>query len=109
MDNPIALNSPQYAIPNLTTTSQQVILEENLGNLTRVVIDNTEGSSPVFVTASASSATAVFPTSLTVGSMGSVVGAGTVQTYMIKPTDRYFAAIRSSGTANLYLMFGSGE
>jgi len=109
MDCPIALNSPQYVLSSLTNSSQQVILQENLGNLTRIVVDNTEGSTPAYVTASASSTTAVFPTSATVGSMGSVVGAGTVQTYMIKPTDRYFAAIRSSGTANLYLMFGSGE
>ena len=109
MDCPMALDSAQYAIPSLTTASQQIILQQDNIGITRVIIDNTAGSTPVYVTASSTSVTAVFPTSLTVPSYGTVIGAGTVQTYMVKPTDRYFAAIRQSGTADLYLTFGSGE
>lgn len=105
----MALDSAQYAIPSLTTASQQVVLQQDNVGLTRVIIDNTAGSTPVYVTASNASATAVFPTSLTVPSYGTVVGAGTVQTYMVKPTDKFFAAIRQSGTADLYMTFGSGE
>ena len=111
MDSPMALGSAQYAIPSLTTSAQQIVLQQDNVGLTRVIIDNTAGSTPVYVTSGSSSmlGSAVFPTSLTVPSYGSVVGAGTVQTYMCKPTDRFFAAIRQSGTADLYMTFGSGE
>jgi hypothetical protein len=105
----MALDSAQYAIPSLTTTSQEVVLRQDNVGATRVIIDNTAGSTPAFVTAGPSTMTAVFPTSLTAPLDGAVVGAGTVQTYMCRPTDKFFAAVRSSGTADLYMKFGSGE
>ncbi len=105
----MAIDSPQFTIADLTTASQQVILPDDVVNLTRVIIDNTEGSTAAYVTTGATSQTAVFPTSLTVPSYGTVVGAGTVQTYTCHTTDKYFAAIRQSGTANLYVKLGSGE
>lgn len=106
---PAALDSPQYVLQNLSTTSATVIIEEQFKNVTRVIIDNTMGSTPVYVTAGTTAITAVFPTSATVSSSGSVVGPGTVQTYMKDPTHGFISAIRQSGTADLYIMLAQGD
>lgn len=109
MDYPAALNSPQYVLSNLSTTSATVTIEEQFKNVTRVIVDNTMGSSPVYVTAAATSVTAVFPSSATVSSPGSIVGPGTVQTYMKDPNHGFISAIRQSGTADLYIMLAQGD
>lgn len=109
MDYPAALNSPQYVLSSLSTTSASVTLEEQFKNVTRVIIDNTMGSTPVFVTSTSTSTSAVFPSSATVSSAGSIVGPGTVQTYMKDPRHRFINAIRQSGTADLYVMIAQGD
>lgn len=109
MDNPIALLSPQYVISDLTSTSQQVTLTDNDVNTSRVIVDNSLGTTSAFVTSGADSTTAVYPTSATVPSNGAIVGAGTVQTFTKNPTHRYIAAIRESGTADLPIKVGTGE
>lgn len=109
MDIPAELNSPQYVLSGLGTTSATVTLEEQYKNVSRVIIDNTAGSSPVFVTSGASAQTAVFPSSATVSSAGSIVGAGTVQTYRKNPNHGFISAIRQSGTGDLYVMIAQGD
>ncbi len=109
MEYPAALNSPQYVLTNLSTTSASVTIEEQFKNVTRVIIDNTMGTTPVFVTATASLTAAVFPSSATVSSAGSIVGPGTVQTYMKDPNHGFINAIRQSGSADLYVMIAQGD
>lgn len=110
MDNPAQLNSPQYVISDLTSTSQQVVVEDQyLGKFCRAIIDNSLGSTPAFVVSGAATQTAVYPTSLTVALAGAVVAAGSVQTWTINPTDKYIAAIRESGTADLAIKLATGE
>ena len=109
MYSPISLLSGQYVLSSLSTSSAQVTLDPNDINTSFVVIDNTMGSTPVFVTSGTSSTTAVFPSSATVGSAGKVVGPGTVQIYTKNPAHQYIAAIRQSGTADLYITVGSGQ
>ena len=109
MNYPATLNSPQYVLSSLGTTSAAVTLEEQFKNVTRIIIDNTAGSSPVFVTSAISGAVAVFPSSATVSSAGSIVGAGTVQTYTKDPNHGSIAAIRQSGIGDLYVMIAQGD
>jgi hypothetical protein len=109
MDYPAALNSPQYVLSNLSTTSATVTIEEQFKNVTRVIIDNTMGSTPAFVTGSPISAAAVFPSSATTSAAGSIVGPGTVQTYFKDPNHGFISAIRQSGTADLYIMLAQGD
>lgn len=109
MDYPAALNSPQYVLSSLGATSATVTIEEQFKNITRVIVDNTMGSTPVFVTSGVSAPTAVFPSSATVSSAGSIVGPGTVQTYMKDPYHGFISAIRQSGTADLYIMLAQGD
>lgn len=109
MSYPAALNSPQYVLSSLSTTSASVTIEEQFRNVTRVIIDNTMGSTPVFVTGASTATTAVFPSSATVSAAGSIVGPGTVQTYMKDPNHNVIAAIRQSGTADLYIMLAQGD
>lgn len=110
MDNPASLNSPQYVISDLTSTSQQVVVEDQyLGKFCRVIVDNSLGTTPAFVESGAATQTAVYPTSLTVASAGSVVAAGSVQTYNIPPNHKYIAAIRESGTGDLAIKLSTGE
>lgn len=110
MDNPAALNSPQYVISDLTSVSQQVTVEDQyLGKFSRVIIDNSLGSTPAFVESGTTTQTAVYPTSNTVALPGAVVAAGTVQVYTIPPDHKYIAAIRESGTADLAIKLATGE
>lgn len=110
MDNPASLNSPQYVISDLTSTSQQVTVEDQyLGKFCRVIVDNSLGTTPAFVVSGTSSQTAVYPTSNTVALAGSIVAAGTVQPYNIPPAHKYIAAIRESGTADLGIKLATGE
>lgn len=106
---PISLLSDQYVLSNLTTSSAQVTLDPTDINTSFVIIDNTMGTTPVFVTSGATSTTTVFPTSATVGSQGKIVGPGTVQTYTKNPSHQFIAAIRQSGTADLYITVGTGQ
>lgn len=109
MDNPMALNSPQYVISDVTSSSQQVTLVPGDINTSRLIVDNTAGTTPVFITSGVASTTAVFPTSASVPLGGAVVGAGTVQTYTKDTTHKYIAAIRETGTADVFIKVGSGE
>lgn len=109
MSNPADINSAQYVLASLSTASAAVTVEEIYKSISRVIVDNTAGSSPVFVVSGRTSPTAVFPSSATVASVGSVVGAGTVQTYMKDPNHNFIAAIRQSGTADLYIKLTQGD
>lgn len=109
MDYPAALNSPQYVLSNLSTTSDTVTIEEQFKNTSRVIIDNTMGATPVFVSGNTVSTSVVFPSSKTVSSAGSIVGPGTVQTYLKDPSHGFINAIRQSGTADLYVMIAQGD
>lgn len=109
MDNPIALNSPQYVLSDVTNASQQVTLTPQDVNTSRVIVDNSLGATPVFVTSGVTSTTAVYPTSATAPGFGAIVGALTVQTYTKDTTHKYIAAIRESGTADVGIKVGSGE
>lgn len=109
MINPADLNTPQYVLANLSTTSARVTLIATDINNSRVIIDNTAGSTPVFVQSSVAGQTAVFPSSATAPSYGKVVGAGTVQTFRKSPQHAYIDAIRESGTASLYITVCTGE
>lgn len=109
MINPADLNTPQYVLANLSTTSARVTLIATDINNSRVIIDNTAGSTPVFVQSSVAGQTAVFPSSATAPSYGKVVGAGTVQTFRKSPQHVCIDAIRSSGTADLYITVATGE
>lgn len=106
---PISLLSDQYVLSSLTTSSASVTLDPTDVNTSFIVIDNTMGATPVFVTSGATAVTAVFPTSATVGSQGKIVGPGTVQTYTKNPSHQFIAAIRQTGTADLYITVGSGQ
>ncbi len=107
MFTPMPLLSDQYTLLNLSTTSTQVVLEPNDVNTSFITVDNTMGTTPVFVTSGATSTTAVFPTSATVGAPGKIVGPGTVQSWIKNPTHQFIAAIRQSGTADLYITVGT--
>lgn len=110
MDNPASLNSPQYVISGLTNASQEVVVEDQyLGKFCRVIVDNSLASTPAFVISGETTQTAVYPTSKTVASAGSIVAAGSVQPYNINPTHKYIAAIRESGTAYLGIKLATGE
>lgn len=109
MNNPMALLSPQYVISDLTSTSQQVTIEDQYINTSRVIVDNSLGTTPAFVTSGVSSTTAVYPTSATAASLGKIVAAGQVMTWAKNPTHKYIAAIRESGTADLGVTVGGGE
>lgn len=109
MDNPMPLMSPVYVISDLTTTSQQATLSDAHVNTSRVIVDNSLGTTPCFVISGTSSQTAVYPTSATVPLLGQVVAAGSVQTYNKDSTHKYIAAIRESGTADVVITVGSGE
>ena len=106
---PISLLSEQYTLTSLSTASATVTLDPSDINTSFVIVDNTSGSTPVFVTSGFTSPTAVFPTSATILLQGKVIGAGTVQTYTKNPTHQYISAIRKSGTADLYITVGSGQ
>jgi hypothetical protein len=110
MENPADLNSPQYVISDLTSTSQQVTVEPNyIGNYCRVIIDNSLSSTPAFVKSGTTTQTAVYPTSATVASAGTIVAAGAVMMFNINPKHGYIAAIRESGTADLAIKLATGE
>ena len=110
MDNPADLNSPQYVISDLTSTSQQVVVESNyIGNYSRVIVDNSLSSTPAFVESGVTSQTAVYPTSKTAALLGTVVAGGAVMTFGINPAHGYIAAIRESGTADLGIKLTTGE
>lgn len=106
---PANLDSPQYVLSSLTTGSASVTVEEIYKNLSRVIIDNTMGTTPVFVMGSATAISVTFPTSATAASIGAIVGPGTVQTYAKAPGDNFIAAIRQSGTADLYIKLAQGD
>lgn len=109
MDYPAALDSPQYVLSNLSTTSATVTIEEQFKNTTRVIIDNTMGSTPAFVSSATTAISVTFPSSATVSSPGSIVGPGTVQTYFKDPNHGFISAVRQSGTADLYVMIAQGD
>ncbi len=105
----IKLLSNTYTLSDVTSSSQSATLVAADVPMTHVIVDNTLGTTAVFITSGVASATAVFPTSATVPKAGMVVGPGTVQTYSKDVTHQYIAAIRESGTADVYLAVGSGE
>lgn len=108
-DNPASLNSPQYVISDLTSSSQQVTIEAQYhGRCSRIIIDNSLGTTSAFVVSGETSQTAVYPTSNTAALNGSIVGAGTVQTYGFNPKHKFIAAIRESGTADLPIKLATG-
>lgn len=109
MDLPAALNSPQYALTSLSTSSVSIAVEEIYKNKSRIIIDNTMGTTPVFVVSAAGAVTAVFPASASVASIGAVVGPGTVQTYYKDPEHTVISAIRSTGSGDLYIKIAQGD
>lgn len=109
MNNPMALNSKTYILTNVTTTSQQVTLNDTDISTSSIIIDNTLGTTPVFITSGVNSTTAVYPTSATVGSEGAIIGAGMKETYRKDTTHKYIAAIRSSGSGDVAIKVGTGE
>lgn len=110
MDNPAVINEPVYVISDLTSTSQEIAIEQgNFGKYSRVIIDNTLATTPAFVVTGKASTTAVYPTSASASIMGKVIGAGTVQTFRIGTDVTNIAAIRESGTADLVVMLTTGE
>lgn len=110
MSNPADINSAQYVLASLSTASAAVTIEEIYrNNYSRVIVDNSAGSTPAFVVSGVTSPTAVFPTSATTAVIGSVVGAGTVQTFLKDPGHHFIAAIRASGTADLYIKLTQGD
>lgn len=99
-----------YIISDVTSASQQAILtESDAQNECNVIIDNTLGTTSVFVTSGLSSTTAVYPASASVPLRGRVVGAGTVQSWAKPKSHKYIAAIRESGTADVAVMLSTGE
>jgi len=109
-DNPAGLLTPQYVISDVTNASQQVTIETQYrGKCSRVIIDNTLGTTPVFITSGVTTQTAVYPTSASAASLGSIVGTGTVQCYNFNPDHIYIAAIRESGTADVGVKLATGE
>jgi hypothetical protein len=106
---PMSLMGKTYVISDLTNASQQVTLRDDDINSSRIVIDNSLGTTSVFICSGTTSQTAVYPTSNSVPSMGRVVGAGTVQTWAKDTTHKFIAGIRESGTADVVIMVGSGE
>ena len=109
-DTPAGLNSPQYVISDLTSASQQVTIEAQFQDrCSRIIIDNSLGTTSAFVVSGETSQTAVYPTSNTAASLGAIVGAGTVQTYAFNPKHKFVAAIRESGTADLPIKLATGE
>lgn len=109
-DIPSDLMTPQYVISDLTSTSQQVTIEDlYMRKFDRLIIDNSLGATPAFVIYSKSSATAVYPTSASAALLGKVIAAGSVQTFSFNPDAKYIAAIRESGTADLCISLTTGE
>lgn len=110
MDNPAVVNEPVYIISDLTSTSQQVTIEQvYFGKYKGIIVDNTLGATPAFIVTGKASTTAVYPTSASEASLGKVVGAGTTQTYRIGTDVTNIAAIRETGTADLAIMLTTGE
>lgn len=104
------LTSNTYVISDLTTVSKQAVLVDADMKYSGMVIDNSLGSTPVFVTSGTeSSLTAIYPTSATEPKRGKVVAAGSIQTFMKDAGHKYIAAIRESGTADVVISTGSGE
>lgn len=103
------LMSNSYTISDVTSASQSATLVDYDVPATSIIIDNSAGTTPVFITSGANAVTAVFPTSSSDPEAGKVVAAGTVQTYGKDPSHKYIAAIRESGTADVYISVGSGE
>lgn len=109
-DTPAGLNSPQYVVSDLTSVSQQVTIEAQYqGRCSRIIVDNTLGTTGAFVVSGKAAQTAVYPTSATVASLGSIVGPGTVQSWTFDSTHNFIAAIRESGTADLPIKLATGE
>lgn len=101
---PAALNSPQYVITSLTTSSSSVTIEELYrGRFSRAIIDNTTGTTSMFAVSGVTNPTAVFPSSATAASIGTVVPAGTSMELLLDPTHNFIACIRSSGTATIHI------
>ena len=110
MDNPSVVNEPVYIISDLTTTSQEVVIEQaNFGKYSRIIVDNSLASSPAFITTGKASTTAIYPTSASTSTLGKVVAAGSVQTYRIGTDVTNIAAIRESGIGDLAIMLSTGE
>ena len=107
---PAGLNSPQYVISDLTSVSQQVTIESQFQDrCSRIIVDNSLGTTSAFVVSGETSQTAVYPTSATAAALGAVVGAGSIQTYAFNPKHKFVAAIRETGTADLPIKFATGE
>lgn len=110
MDNPAVVNEPVYIISDLTSTSQEITIEQvHFGKYSRIIVDNSLGSTPAFITTGKASTTAVYPTSASDALMGKVVAIGSVQTFRIGTDVTNIAAIRESGTADLVIMLSTGE
>lgn len=109
MDDIANVNSAQYVLASLSNTSASVTVEPRYYGLTRLIVDNTEGTVAAFVTAGITQPTAVFPTSATAALDGSVVPAGKCYSFSISPNARFVSAIRASASAaNLYIALSTG-
>jgi hypothetical protein len=73
------------------------------------IIIHNSGTTPVFVLSGLTAPTAVFPTSATAPLDGAIIGAGSTQTYYKNLTHGFLAAIRGSGSGDIYITVGSGE
>ena len=103
------LNSDTYTIA-VDATSKAATLDpaKNYGSNAVVILTNVS-TEPVFVVASRSSMTAVFPTSATEELAGKVIPAGAVMAYNLPPETVYINAIQlTAGTGNLYVSVGEG-
>lgn len=113
MLNPPSLNSPQFTLVGLTNASAAVTIDPNTRRaFTHVLVDNTSGTLPIFVTAGTGAAapTAVFPASATVPLQGAVVPAGRMLPFEITQDTTFISAIRSAaGATDVYIKFITGS
>lgn len=108
MDNIMLLTSNTYVVDDVSTTMKHINLAAADKNATGCVIDNTLGSTPVFVVSADNSKTITYPTQASGPVVGKIIGAGCKESYTKEATHDHFMLIREEGSADVVISIGFG-
>ncbi len=104
----MSVDSNTYVVDDVSTTSKYIKLTDEDKDTDSIVIDNTLGSTSVFVLTDKTVKTLVFPDQSAGAVKGKIIGPGCKESYSKENTHDYVMFIRAEGSADVVISVGYG-